>query len=168
MKDFKKILPENIEGNSFQMIGKQWFLIVAGNNEKHNCMTAAWGGFGILWKVPVVYIFVRPTRYTNSFIEKNTKFSLCFFDDKYKDILNICGTKSGRDIDKMNNIGLTSCFTENNTPCYKESSLILECNKIYYDLLKPENFLSTIIEKNYPLKDYHYMYVGEIINVFEK
>ena len=76
-------------------------LITAGNLTKYNTMTASWGGFGILWNKPVCYVFVRPSRYTFEFMESNAGFTLSFFPKEYRKALNILGSKSGRDLDKV-------------------------------------------------------------------
>ena len=80
MHSFQKINPNQWDKNIFYSLDKQWMLIAAGNKEKHNMMTASWGGFGILWNYPVAFIFVRPTRHTYSFVEENEYFSLNFFE----------------------------------------------------------------------------------------
>jgi len=55
----------------------------------------------------------------------------------------------------------------NNSIYFEQADLVLECKKLYYDDIKPANFINTSIEKNYPLKDYHRMYIGQIINVLK-
>ena len=73
---FKKISPDKIEKNSIHLMAKEWMLITAGNIKSFNNMTAAWGGLGYLWNKPVAFVYVRPTRYTYEFIEKNDKYKL--------------------------------------------------------------------------------------------
>ena len=130
-------------------------------------MTAAWGSIGYLWNKPVVFCFIRPTRFTYSFFEKNDFFSLCFFDKENKQILDYCGTYSGRDVDKEKNTGLIALEGEHNTVVFQQSRLIIECRKIYFDDIKPENFLLPSIDKHYN-KDYHRMYIGEIFNCLKR
>ena len=43
--------------------------------------------------------------------------------------------------------------------------IIIECKKIYFDDYKPENFLDKSIHDEYPEKDYHRIYYGEIVNI---
>ena len=160
---FKSISPKNLTENVFYLIANQWMLIAAGEKSSFNCMTASWGGLGQLWNKDVAYIFVRPQRYTYEFLEKYDNFSLNFFESKYKNLLNICGSKSGRDIDKMN-LEITPVF-DNNTIYYNESKIVIICKKIYYQDIKPDNFIEKSIQKNYPLNDYHRMYIGEILQV---
>jgi len=161
-KTFHEISTDDIIDNPFKLIGTDWMLITAGTKESFNTMTAGWGGMGILWKMQVAFCFVRPTRYTYRFMEKNKYFTLSFFDEKYRDILNICGTKSGRDIDKIKETGLKPLETKMGNIYFEQSRLVLECRKIYFDDIKPEHFLESKIHNAYPEKDYHRLYIGEI------
>jgi flavin reductase (DIM6/NTAB) family NADH-FMN oxidoreductase RutF len=162
------INPENIKDNPFDIIGKGWFLLTAGDLNSYNTMTAAWGGFGVLWHKDVCTVFVRPNRYTYEFMEKNDTFSLSFFEEKYKKTLNFCGNNSGRDVDKASETGLTPAGSDNNTVYFKESRLFIICKKLYFQDILPGNFLDPAIDKLYPQKDYHRMYVGEILNAYIK
>ncbi len=109
---FQKIIPEQITENVFKQIDKQWMLITAGNLQSFNTMTASWGNLGILWNKPTATIFVRPTRHTYQFVEENLHFTLSFFDDKYRKILNFCGSHSGRNTNKVDATGLKPIVSE--------------------------------------------------------
>ena len=146
----------------------KWFLLTAGNFEKKhfNTMTVAWGYFGVMWNKPMAVVVVRPGRFTFGFMEKYDSFTLTAFDKKYKKDLNILGTKSGRDGDKIAETKLTpvaSSIIE--APAFQEADLVVECKKVYWDVFKPENFIDQSIQKNYPLKDFHRMYFGEVIEI---
>ena len=167
-KNYKKIKPEEIHGNPFKMLGEDWMLITAGKKDKFNTMTAAWGGFGVLWHKTVAYIFIRPQRYTYHFTEENDYFTLSFFPEEFRYMLEICGNKSGKDVDKVKVTGLQPIETELKNIAFKQANLIIECKKMYYDDLNPQNFLDSEIHKSYQLNDYHRVYVGEIINVWKK
>lgn len=146
----------------------KWFLITSGEfmSNHYNTMTVAWGYFGIMWNKPVAVVVVRPTRFTYEFINKYESFTLSAFDKKYKKDLMLLGTKSGRDGDKIAETKLTVIKSEIvESPAFKESELVVECKKIYWDDFKPENFLDPVIENSYPEKDYHRMYFGEIIHI---
>ena len=97
----KEIKPVEIKENLIDLIKNQWMLVTAGNTEACNTMTASWGFAGYIWNRPVAVTVVRPQRYTYQFMEKEDTFSLCFFDEEYRDALKLCGSKSGRDIDKI-------------------------------------------------------------------
>ena len=131
-----------------------------------NAMTIGWGSFGRMWAVPFVQVVVRPVRYTFGFMERYDTFTVCAFPKKYSQALDLLGTKSGRDGDKIAESGLTPiASTQVAAPSYAEAELILECRKIYWDDVEKAHFLDDRIEKNYPRKDYHRIYYGEIVAV---
>jgi len=166
--DFTPIEVTEITDNPFRLIGLDWMLIAAGGPTDYNMMTASWGGMGVLWNLNVAHIYVRPTRYTYEFVEREQFFSLNFFGEADRDILSLCGTKSGRDIDKMDLPGLTARFSDRGTAFFDEARLVLECRKIYQDDLKPERFLDAGTAAHYPQRDFHRLYVGEIVNCLAK
>lgn len=166
--NLEKIKPFDFNTNVFDLWNNQWMLVTSGDFEKSdfNTMTVAWGSFGVMWNKPFVQIVVRPNRYTYEFTEKYDSFTLTAFPEKYKDTLKFLGTKSGRDLNKIEEAGLTPLKSEIiSSPGFEEAELIIECKKIYSDDFKPENFLIPEIDKNYPQKDYHKVYFGEIVNI---
>ncbi len=170
MENFKKIEVSKLNENVFDLIGKQWMLVAAGSPDtKFNMMTASWGGLGWLWEKPVSFIFVRPQRYTFEFTEKEDYYTISFYSEQYREILKLLGTKSGRNFDKMTQSGLTPFKTPNGNIAFKEARIIIECKKLYSTFLKEENFLDKeTVKTKYPEKDFHKMYVGEIVNVWIK
>ncbi len=167
---FRKATWEALDENAIRIIGKEWMLVGAGNVEQgFNMMTASWGGLGWLWEKPVSFIFVRPQRYTHQFTEREEYYTLTFYDEKYRDVLRKMGTVSGRDFDKINQSGLTPFTTENGSIGFREARLILECRKLYADKIAEKAFTDKALgEQIYPNKDFHTMYVGEIVNVWIK
>jgi flavin reductase (DIM6/NTAB) family NADH-FMN oxidoreductase RutF len=166
--EYSYISPYEINENTFDLLDKQWMLILAGEKEKHNSMTASWGGFGILWNKPVAFIFIRPQRYTLGFVEQNDFFTLNFFEERWRDALHLCGSKSGREIDKTKAAGLSVANLQN-TIAFNEARLVIECRKLYIDDFKPENFLDKgIVEKHYPKSDFHRLFIAEITAVYKK
>jgi len=161
----RSIGPEGITDNVFKLIGSEWMLITAGPPEAHNTMTASWGGFGVLWSKNICWCVIRPVRYTYEFMEKAESFTLSFFDEKHRGALEFCGSHSGRDVDKAATTGLTPIAgTLPGTTRFAEARLVIECRKIYFQDLDPTHFLDASIDGNYPNKDYHRMYVGEVVN----
>ena len=167
-KLFQEIDAEEIRENIFRLIGKEWMLITAGQKESYNMMTASWGTAGVLWKKPVVFTFVRPQRYTYQFIESQPHFTVSFFPEAHRDVLNLCGTTSGRDLNKMAIDDLNPMETPSGSISFQEAKLVLECRKIYFDDINPDFFQVFDIEKVYPAKDYHRFYIGEIMRVWQK
>jgi len=164
---FREISPKELTDNFFAAFGDEWALLAAGDTKKANLMTIGWATAGILWKRPVVTVFVRPHRHTYQFMEKSPRFSVTFLENRYRSILNFCGSVSGKDRDKIKDSGLM-LLHEKEVPYFAEARLVLFCRKIYYHDIAPTNFLDPTIEENYPAKDYHRMYVGQIENVLVK
>lgn len=162
---FKEISPKEIDGNLIKMIADEWMLITAGNEEKYNMMTASWGFAGEIWGNDSVMALVRPQRYTMEFINDSDYFTLSFYGDE-KGLHKVCGSKSGRDVDKTALTGLTPVFSDN-TVYFDEARLVLVCKKQYVGKLVPEDF----IDKE-PLKwyndDFHYIIIGKIEKVLVK
>lgn len=159
--EFRSIDPDSIKDNVFKLIGKDWMLITAGTKDSYNTMTASWGGMGILWDKKVCITFIRPTRYTFEFLEKSEVYTLSFLEEQYRDILMYCGTKSGRDVNKVAETSLTPVFGDG-TVYFAEARLVIECRKIYFQDIQPDKFLDKTIHEYYPKKDYHRIYIGEI------
>jgi flavin reductase (DIM6/NTAB) family NADH-FMN oxidoreductase RutF len=164
---FQTLDPEAVQDNVFKLIGKDWMLITAGIRESFNTMTASWGGMGVLWDKKVCFAFVRPTRYTFEFLEKSGFYTFSFLEEQYRDILMYCGTKSGRDVNKVIETNLTPIFG-NGTVFFAEARLVIECRKIYVQDITPGNFLDQTMNEYYPKKDYHRIYVGEIIRCLKR
>ncbi len=166
MKELIKTDLNSLCFNPFDKIGKEWMLITAGNEQGCNTMTASWGGMGVLWNKNVVYIFVRPQRHTLGFIDDSEYFSVSFFGEEYKKALLLCGTKSGKDCDKIKEAGLTPAFSEN-APYFKEADTVLICKKLYRQQLNADSVIDERVFKEYN-NDYHFVFVGEITEVLKK
>ena len=162
----KKIDVSELRMNPMTKIGKEWMLVTAGSKERgYNTMTASWGHLGHIWGFDTSVIYVRPQRYTKQFVDREEKYTLCFFPG-YKKEMGYLGTKSGRDEDKVAAVGLTPVFGDGFT-YFAEASLVLVCRKLYRAPLKEEYFLDkSIVTDDYPKKDFHDLYVGEILEVY--
>jgi flavin reductase (DIM6/NTAB) family NADH-FMN oxidoreductase RutF len=168
-KLFFKIDPTQLKDNFFKAIGDDWLLITAGTPEKFNTMTASWGALGVFWNKPAAICFIRPTRYTFDFANSNDIFTLSFFTEAERKILQYCGTKSGKDVDKIAFTGLKPLVTEDKAITFEQARLVIECKKVYYDDLKPANFLLPEADARiYPDKDYHRLFIAEILGCYLK
>lgn len=152
--------------NPFDLIGKQWMLVSAGTEEKWNTMTASWGGVGVIWGKPSATCYIRHSRYTKEFVDNSAYFTLTFLQDGYRDALALLGKKSGREMDKMKDSGLTPVFVEGQ-PMFEEASLVLVCRKRYHSELVPEEIEREALDKWYADHDYHVMYIGEIVAAYQ-
>jgi flavin reductase (DIM6/NTAB) family NADH-FMN oxidoreductase RutF len=148
--------------------GRDGLLLAAGDFAAGtwNCMTVGWGAFGRMWTRPMALIVVRPTRHTHAFMERFDTFTLSAFPARFGPALAYCGSHSGRDGDKAKAAGITPVAARMaRAPAFAEAELVVECRKTYFDDLAPEHFLVDWIEPNYPKKDYHRVYFGEILAV---
>lgn len=157
-----------MDKNVFDLIGKQWMLVGAEKNGKINAMTASWGGLGIMWGKKVAFVFIRESRYTKEFVDEKKTFSLSFFGEEYRKMLNYMGTVSGRDEDKISQAGLHASLNQD-APVFEEAERTFICRKMYAQEMKEEYFTDKeAVERWYSDGNYHTMYVAEILDVIEK
>lgn len=171
MTTLKQINPNEIDGKIIDMIGNQWMLITSGTVDSFNMMTASWGFLGYIWGFPAAMCVVRPSRYTKQWIDKTKSYTLTFFPDKYKKILQTLGTKSGKDMDKMHDSGLTPMQLPTGDVGYEEATLTIVCRVAYEQEMTQSSFHDkSIMPRWYPLgpSDLHTMYIGQITAAFQK
>jgi len=157
---------------------KTGVLVTTKVGNKINCMTISWGQIGIEWNKLIFTIFIRKGRFTHDLLEKSGEFTINIpFDNEANEILKFCGTKSGKDIDKINELKLNIVEGDKiETPGIKELPLTLEC-KIIYKQIQDENMIMPEIKKRfYPNnvsssyagsnQDLHTMFYGEIIGAY--
>jgi flavin reductase (DIM6/NTAB) family NADH-FMN oxidoreductase RutF len=156
----------SFQENVSELIAERWMLITPGVPERWNTMTASWGGFGHMWGMDSAFVFVRPSRHSFGFMEKEEGFTLSFFDETHRKALDLCGTKSGRDTDKAAAAGITPlAFSANGGTQrvgFAEARLVVTCRKTYSQDLDSARFIDPGIARNYPRGDVHRLYVGAI------
>jgi flavin reductase (DIM6/NTAB) family NADH-FMN oxidoreductase RutF len=163
----REIKPKDLSVQIVDLWMNRWFLLTSGTRRKCNMMTVAWGSLGYMWNKPFAQVVVRPQRFTRRFIDRSNSFTLCAFPKSYRKDLNLLGTLSGREGDKLAKTRLSLKTSKRvAAPSYNEADLILECRKIYFQDMDPAGFVDGTIQKNYPGKDYHRIYFGEIVSVF--
>lgn len=153
-------------------IDQEWAILTAGKKEKFNAMTISWGGLGTIWNKPVVTVYVKPIRYTYEFMESNEYFTISFYDKKYREDLAILGSKSGRDLNKVELTKLTPDFLKNTTS-FKEAKLTIVCKKIYFQDLDINNIdINSIprseVDRFYKTEPAHRMYIGEVVDIIDR
>ncbi len=163
---FKEISAKEIKDNLIDAIANEWMLITAGDQSGYNMMTASWGFLGEMWGNDTAVAMIRPQRYTMEFVEKSDYYTLSFYGDN-KDIHKICGSMSGRDVDKTALTGLTPVF-DRNCVYFNEARLVIICKKQYVQDMKEECFIDKAPLKWYDNKDYHKMIFGKIEKVLIK
>lgn len=165
---FKEISPRELKVNPCRAIGEQWMLITAGDSTKANTMTASWGGLGVLWNKDVATCYIRPQRYTREFLDAQSCFSLSFLPPHLRDKLSYCGIVSGRKEDKIAKSGLTLVH-QWESPCFEEAQIVLICKKLYVGEIDPDRIIAPDIDKTfYADRDYHLIYIGEIVHALIK
>ena len=165
---FKEIDVRALNENPVEMIDGRWLLLTAGDRNGYNMMTASWGMLGELWNKDVATVFVRPQRYTYTFMEAQPYFTVAVLPDSMKQAVHgICGSQSGRDIDKTAATGLTPVF-DPHCVYFEQAEIVLVCRKLYADDLRPEKFVDTAIIDQCYRGDFHRVYVGEIEKVLVK
>ena len=167
---FKKFnVVEDFSDNGFQ-----WFrdaqLLAAGDKEKSNAMTIGWGAIGTLWQKPALTVYVAEKRYTKEFMDKAEYFTVMSFDVENSKVLSYMGTKSGRDGDKAQALGLHTAYTANGTPYYTEATMVIECKLMYVAPFDPNGFKSDVPKNMYGRfpAGIHSMYIGEVVNSWKK
>lgn len=133
-----------------------------------NVMTIGWATIGFVWRKPIFMIAVRDSRHTFGLLEKAVDFTVSVPADGMKDEVMFCGTKSGRDLDKLSECRLkTIDALAVSTPVLDIPGIHYECRIIFKSAMDPA-FLEKEFEKLYPEKDYHTLYFGEIVSCYRK
>ena len=140
---FKEVAIESLEFNPFTKISKEWMLVTTA--------------------------YIRPQRYTKKFMDETGMYTLSFLSEDYRKALSVCGSVSGKDVeDKWKEAGLHP-YAVDGTTAVEEADLIFVCKTQYTQDMKPECFdVKENDEKWYPDKDYHTMYMGEIVKVLKR
>ena len=157
---------DELRVSPFTILDRQWALLVAGS-ERPNPMTVSWGGLGTLWNRPVVTVYVRPTRFTFTLLEAEPFFTLNFLPESHRAALDLCGSTSGRDTDKWRATGLGQVPSETvPVPRVAEAELALECRVLATLDVDPGRFLERSVDELYPRRDYHRLFLGEVMRIW--
>ena len=141
---------ERLTPEILHVFGRQPPLLTAGDKTGLNTMTIGWCQLGRLWNLPVCTVFVRPCRYTYEYTEKNGVFTVSLFDKgEYRPQLNLLGTRSGRDIDKMHDSGLTPVQFDGQM-AFAEARAVLVLEQLYNDQFDMAHMPKEILDRNYP------------------
>lgn len=148
-------------------------LLTTKEGEKVNTMVIGWGHLGTIWFKPVFVAYVRESRYTKELLDKTGQFTVNIpLGQVDKNIIAVCGSKSGRDMDKVKELGLT--LEQGQTvavPGIKELPLTLECKVIYQQAQEPAAIDKDCFDRFYTPGsrnegDYHTAYYGEITKAY--
>ena len=139
-----------------------------------NSMSISWGTMGIQWNQQIFTVFVRGSRFTKPVLDKTGVFTVSLpLDDCDRNIIRYCGTKSGRDTDKLKDLGLHTEEAEvNGVPGIRELPLTLECKVLYAQQQYPENMTDPEPHAHYAKdcgsieQEYHTAYYGQIVSAY--
>lgn len=159
-------------GQIMEKIGKG-ILLTTADQEQVNTMIIGWGQLGVVWSKPVFQVLVRESRHTKTLLDKTGQFTVNIpLGQIDKDIVAVCGTKSGRDMDKIKQLGLTLEPGQTvSVPGIKELPLTLECRVIYRQAQDPaaidgDCFARFYTQGTHNEGDYHTVYYGEITGAY--
>lgn len=164
-------------GQIVNALGHGGLLFNTKANGRVNTMTIGWGAIGINWAKPVFTAYIREGRFTRQLLDANPEFTISVPDENTsKKILGYCGSHSGRDGDKIQELGLTLVDAQKvSVPAIAEAPLTLECKVLYMqpqviaDLAQaeqkwyPQDVPSTATGSN---KDAHITVYGEIVAAY--
>ena len=148
----------------FSQFDKKWALLTAGTLDNFNTMTVSWGGLGTIWNKSVATVYVRVSRYTHEFMDKSDYFTVSFYPEDKRKTLGVLGTKSGRDMDKIHDSGLTA-VNAGESVSFKEAEVTLVCRKLFCQRLEFANIPDEVIKSCYASGDPHDMYIGEVVRI---
>ena len=152
------------ETEIFGQFKQKWALLTAGNEKSFNTMTISWGGLGTIWGKSVATVYVRTSRYTHQFMDDNDYFTISFYPEDKHENLVVLGSKSGRDMDKMHESGLTPIKAEASMT-FKEAEKTLVCRKLFKQRVEVGNIPKDIVEQYYSKDAPHDMYIGEVVAI---
>lgn len=153
---------------------KKGVLLTTKSGDEVNTMSISWGTMGVEWRKPVFITFVRGCRHTAKLLDASGEFTVNIpLDAIDPQIIAFCGTKSGRDLDKFQALGLTQEQPDViSAPGIRELPLTLECKVIYKQQQLPECMPDSDVRSHYPEDcsnihdDFHTAYYGEIVSAY--
>ena len=161
-----ELKPYDLIRKSVELLGDGGLFLVSGT--KGNPMTIGWGVIGQIWGRPVFQVLVRPSRHSFSLLEELGEFTVCVPTEHQRKELALCGSKSGRDLDKIAACGLTLAPSARvSVPYIAECTAHYECRVIHVNDVVNATLDREIVAGSYPKGDFHRVYFGQIEGVFE-
>lgn len=154
----------------FRVFSEQNALLTAGDKEGCNTMTIGWCQLGCIWNLPVCTVYVRPERYTYQFIESHDYFTISILPASEKKTMALCGSKSGRDVDKISECGLTVRYGAGDAPFFEEAQWVLVCRKLYAQDMEPSCTLeeAAILPFYGKRGGWHRSYTGQVVEAYKQ
>ncbi len=120
-------------------------LVSCGNEEKRNVLTIAWST-PVSFDPPLVGIAVSPDRYSHDLIIETERFGINIPTKEIAEETYLAGTKSGRDLDKLNELNLNIEEGNKGVPLIKECFANLECRLVNKEVFGDHSFFVGKIE----------------------
>jgi len=160
-----KVLPKILDS----LKRKGLLLASTGKSCRANVMTIGWANIGILWYKPFFIAYVRRSRYTHELLEETGDFTVNVPPDNFDDVIEYCGTRSGRNVDKVKELGLKiedSRIVK--SPGLAASPVTLECKIVFKKEIESNDVPSHVRDRFYSKDDYHTCYFAEIVNIISR
>jgi flavin reductase (DIM6/NTAB) family NADH-FMN oxidoreductase RutF len=160
-----KVLPKILDS----LKRKGLLLASTGKSRRANVMTIGWANIGILWYKPFFLAYVRKSRYTHELLEETGDFTVNVPPDNFDDVIEYCGTRSGRNVDKVKELGLKiedSRIVK--SPGLAASPVTLECKIVFKKEIESNDVPSHVRDRFYSKDDYHTCYFAEIVNIISR
>lgn len=148
-------------------------LLTTRSGDTCNTMTIGWGQLGIEWGKPIFTAYVRKSRFTRTLLDRNPEFTISIpMGEIDREILRVCGTRSGRDMDKFATLGLTREGPLKITvPGIRQLPLTLECRVLYRQDQTASALPADLVVRYYPpaengQPDDHIAFYGEILAAY--
>lgn len=161
--------PKELAPELLRAFGTTNALLTAGDRETCNTMTIGWCQAGRLWNLPVCTVYVRPERYTDRFMQERDHFTISVLPEGEKKTMALCGTRSGRDVDKIKACGLTLCYGAGDAPFFEEAEAVLVCRKLYVQDMDAACVAAggeRILPFYGAAGGWHRLYTGEIVEAY--
>jgi flavin reductase (DIM6/NTAB) family NADH-FMN oxidoreductase RutF len=153
-------------------------LLTSCAGDKVNSMVIGWGTLGVNWNRPVFAAYVRVGRFTRELLDQNPEFTINMpLSEPDRNVIAVCGGKSGRDMDKLAACGLHTVPGETvSVPALREFPVTLECKVLYRQEQEPALLPEALQTRFYPAdkdssftgsnRDAHVTYFGEIVSAY--
>jgi flavin reductase (DIM6/NTAB) family NADH-FMN oxidoreductase RutF len=152
-----------VAGKAMKQIEDNGAFLTVQSGDALNIMTIGWASMGFIWGRPVLTVLVRASRHTFGIIERTPEFTMSVPLAGMKKELEICGTQSGRKVDKLKKCGLKILpGVKVSTPVLDIPGIHFECRKVYASAMDPARLIDAC-KHLYPGKDFHTIYFGEIV-----
>lgn len=165
----KEVMYNEYAKEALEQLQKGAFLNLRAN-DKDNTMTIGWGSIGFMWGRPILMVMVRYSRYSYELIERTDCFTVSIpLMGQLKKELGYCGSKSGRDCNKWQDLNLTKLNAQKvNAPLVGECDLHYECKILSKQQVSSTNITPDMVTTFYHNDDYHVLYYAEIVGTYLK